>query len=55
MASSVPAQSVLTVGEQRLKAAVLLGCGLSFDRPLPEADPFSFLPRFQVATLIVGG
>ena len=47
---------VLAVGEQRLKAAVLLGCGLSFDRrQLPEADPFNFLPRFQVPTLMVGG
>ena len=46
---------VLAVGEQRLKAAVFLGCGLFFDRPLPEADPFNFLPRFQVPTLMAGG
>ena len=37
------------------KAAALLGCGLGFDRRLPEADPFNFLPRFQVPTLMVGG
>src|SRR5262249_6316523 len=47
---------VLAVGEQRLKAAVLLGSGLSFNpHQLPEADPFNFLPRFQVSTLVVGG
>lgn len=46
---------VLAVGEQRLKAAVLMGCGPSFDRQLPEADPSNFLPRFQVPTLMAGG
>jgi eukaryotic-like serine/threonine-protein kinase len=47
---------VLAVGEQRLKAAVFLGCGLGFNRhQLPEADPFNFLPRFQVPTLMGGG
>jgi hypothetical protein len=44
---------VLALGEQRLKAAVFLGCGLSFNRrELPEADPFNFLSRFQVPPLI---
>jgi formylglycine-generating enzyme required for sulfatase activity/pimeloyl-ACP methyl ester carboxylesterase len=46
---------VLAAGEQRLKAAVFLGCGLGFDRRLPEADPFNFLPRFRVPTLMTGG
>jgi eukaryotic-like serine/threonine-protein kinase len=47
---------VFAVGEQRLKAAVLLGSGLFFDRrQLPEADPFNFLSRFQVPTLVGGG
>jgi dipeptidyl aminopeptidase/acylaminoacyl peptidase len=47
---------VLAVGEQRLKATVLVGVGLTFDRgQLPESDPFNFLPRFQVPTLMVGG
>jgi len=46
---------VLAVGEQRLKAAVLVSVGLSFDRSLPEADPFDFLPRFRVPTVMVGG
>jgi len=47
---------VLAVGEERLKAAVLISVGLSFDRnPLPEADPFHFLPHFQVPTVVVGG
>jgi eukaryotic-like serine/threonine-protein kinase len=46
---------VLAVGEQRLKAAVLVSVGLGFDRDLPETDPFNFLPRFQVPTLAVNG
>jgi eukaryotic-like serine/threonine-protein kinase len=46
---------VLAVGEKRLKAAVLLGCGLWPDRPLPEADAFNFLPHFQVPTVMVNG
>ena len=46
---------MLAVGEQRLKAAVFLGCGLGFDRRLPEADPFNFLLRFQVPTLMANG
>ena len=47
---------VLAVGEQRLKAAVLVGVGLPFDRGLlPESDPFNFVPRFQVPTLMVSG
>jgi len=47
---------VLAVGEQRLKAAVFLACGLSFSSWwLPEDDPFNFLPRFQVPTLMANG
>ena len=34
---------------------MLLGCGLFFDRRLPEADPFNFFSRFQVPTLMAGG
>jgi len=46
----------MAVGERRLKAAVLKSSGLSFNRSqLPEADPFNFLPRFRVPTLIIGG
>jgi pimeloyl-ACP methyl ester carboxylesterase len=43
------------VGEQRLKAAVLVAAGLMFDRSLPEADLLNFLPRFRVPTVMVGG
>jgi formylglycine-generating enzyme required for sulfatase activity/dienelactone hydrolase/predicted Ser/Thr protein kinase len=43
---------VLAVGEQRLKAAVLIHAGLSSSRPLPEADPLNFLPRFRLPTLM---
>jgi dipeptidyl aminopeptidase/acylaminoacyl peptidase len=47
---------VLAVGEQRLKAAVFGSVGLILDRrQLPEADPFNFVPRFQVPTLMLGG
>ncbi len=45
---------VLAVGEQRLKAAALASVGLFFDwSQLPEADPFNFLPRFQVPVLVI--
>jgi pimeloyl-ACP methyl ester carboxylesterase len=47
---------VLAVGEQRLKAAVLLRAGLSLGSDLlPEDHPLHFLPRFQVPTLMVCG
>ena len=46
---------VLAVGEQRLKAAVLVNAGLTFNPSvLPEDDPFNFVPRFQVPTLMLG-
>ncbi len=46
---------VLAAGEQRLKAAVLIHAGLSSSRPLPEADPLNFLPRFRLPTLMGNG
>jgi pimeloyl-ACP methyl ester carboxylesterase len=47
---------VMAVGEERLKAAVLVSSGLFVDRRrLPEADAFNFLPRFRVPTLMVNG
>jgi serine/threonine protein kinase/pimeloyl-ACP methyl ester carboxylesterase len=46
---------ILAIGEHRLKAAVLLSSGLGFDRPLPAADPFNFLRRFRVPTLMIAG
>jgi dienelactone hydrolase len=46
----------LTVGEQRLKAAVIINSGLFLGRrQLPEVDPLHFLPRFRFPTLVVGG
>jgi pimeloyl-ACP methyl ester carboxylesterase len=49
--------SILAVGEQRLKAAVLASVGLPANRGwfLPEADPLNFLPRFQVPTIMICG
>jgi pimeloyl-ACP methyl ester carboxylesterase len=47
---------VLAVDEQRLKATVLIHVGLNLDRSLlREADPFNFVPRFQVPVLVIGG
>ena len=47
---------VIAVGEQRLKAAVLVSVGLGFDPSiLPECNPFNFLPRFRVPTLMICG
>jgi dienelactone hydrolase len=47
---------VLAVGEKRLKAAVLVSVGLPLDRGLlPEEDPFNFVTRFRVPTLMVCG
>jgi tRNA A-37 threonylcarbamoyl transferase component Bud32/pimeloyl-ACP methyl ester carboxylesterase len=47
---------VMAVGEERLKAAVLLASGLFLSRgSVPEADAFNFLPRFRVPTLLVNG
>jgi dipeptidyl aminopeptidase/acylaminoacyl peptidase len=44
------------VGERRLKAAVLGSVGLFFvEGQLPEADPFNFLSRFRVPTLMIDG
>ena len=47
---------VLAVGEQRLKAAALVNIGLLFDQGiLPEVDPFHFLPRLRIPTLMING
>ncbi|MBZ5536860.1 MAG: protein kinase [Acidobacteriia bacterium] len=47
---------VLAVAENRLKAAALVSVGLTFDRRLlPEIDPFNFVPRFRVPTLMING
>ncbi len=41
--------------EPRLRAAVLNVAGLQFVRPLPEADPFNFLPHVKIPVLILNG
>ena len=41
--------------ESRLKASVLHVSGLFPARPLPEADPFNFLPRVKIPTLMLNG
>jgi cephalosporin-C deacetylase-like acetyl esterase/tRNA A-37 threonylcarbamoyl transferase component Bud32 len=41
--------------EPRLKVAVLHVAGLSFARPLPEADPFNFMPRVKIPVLMLNG
>jgi eukaryotic-like serine/threonine-protein kinase len=52
-ASLVP---ILATGDDRLKAAVLFSVGLTPKRlKRPEADPFNFLPRFTIPTLMAAG
>jgi eukaryotic-like serine/threonine-protein kinase len=41
--------------EPRLKVAVLHVAGLYFARPLPEVDPFNFLPRIKIPMLMLNG
>ncbi|RPH65695.1 MAG: PEGA domain-containing protein [Myxococcaceae bacterium] len=41
--------------ESRLKVSVLHVSGLNPARPLPEADPFNFLPRVKIPTLMLNG
>jgi dienelactone hydrolase len=46
---------ILTVLEPRIKVAVLVCPGLALDPTLPEIDPFHYLPRMRIPTLMVGG
>jgi dienelactone hydrolase len=47
---------ILTVGEQRLKATVLIHAGLPLGGDLlPEVDPFNFVTRFRIPMLLIGG
>ncbi len=47
---------ILMVGEQRLKAAVLIHAGLPLSRDLlSEVDPFNFVSRFRIPALLIGG
>ncbi len=41
--------------EHRFKAAILQGGGLSFEKPLPEVDPFNFAPRVTLPVLMLNG
>jgi eukaryotic-like serine/threonine-protein kinase len=41
--------------EPRIKAAVLLGGGLEFQKSLPEVDVLNFLPRVKQPTLMLNG
>ena len=46
---------LLPAAEPRLKVAVLHVAGRVFDRPLPEVDPFNFLPRMRIPVLMLKG
>ncbi|MFC1628508.1 protein kinase [Gemmatimonadota bacterium] len=46
---------IMTAIESRFKASVLYVGGLSASIVLPEVDPFNFLPRVQVPTLMLNG
>lgn len=46
---------VLTQVEERFKASVLLGGGLSQQFPLPEVDAVNYLPRNHLPTLLISG
>ena len=41
--------------EKRLDVAVLHVAGLKFQRALPEADPFNFVPRIRIPVLMLNG
>lgn len=41
--------------EDRFKAAVLLGGGFFFEKPLPGADQIDFAPRLKAPTLLIAG
>jgi len=41
--------------EPRLRTAVLVVAGLAGARPLPESDPFNFLPRVRIPVLMLNG
>ncbi len=46
---------LLPAVEPRLQTAVLQVAGLSFNRVLPEADPFNFLPHIKIPVLMLNG
>jgi dienelactone hydrolase len=46
---------ILLALEPRIRAAVLMGGGLEFQKTLPEVDPFNFAPRMRQPTLLLNG
>ncbi len=53
MSSGAGVGPIMTAIEPRFEASILLGAGLGGGRP--EADPFNFLPRVKVPTLMING
>jgi hypothetical protein len=47
--------SLFTALDDRLKVSVLLGTGLTSAQYPPETDPFNFVPRIRVPTLLING
>ncbi|MBZ0269721.1 SUMF1/EgtB/PvdO family nonheme iron enzyme, partial [bacterium] len=47
--------AVLPAVEERIRAVVLYVAGLSFQRPLPEADAIHYLPRVTQPTIMLNG
>jgi dienelactone hydrolase len=46
---------IMTAVEPRIRASVLVAGGLAMQRTQPVADPFTFLPRVTIPTLMLNG
>ena len=46
---------LMTAVEPRFDAAVFYVAGLKFQRPLPEADPFNYVMRLEIPSLMLNG
>ncbi len=46
---------LMTAVEPRFDAAVFYVAGLKFQRPLPEADPFNYVTRLEIPSLMLNG
>jgi dipeptidyl aminopeptidase/acylaminoacyl peptidase len=55
ISSGADVAPALLAGEQRLRAAVLLGGGLPQSALPPEIDPINFLPRVTIPVLMLNG
>jgi tRNA A-37 threonylcarbamoyl transferase component Bud32/pimeloyl-ACP methyl ester carboxylesterase len=53
--STSPTSGIILALEPRLKAGVLVSCGLWGDKPPPEVDLFNFAPRVRAPTLMLNG